>query len=97
MFVAGIFFIPSRRLLFPPGIQKQAGGGHSLLIIQNLRFFSMQFNKMRGNKKMGVGCGLIRSPSVRVSPRWGCLASLLPVPGRLLSVGTAADKKRGSF
>ena len=25
MFVAGIFFIPSRRLLFPPGIQKQAG------------------------------------------------------------------------
>ena len=59
----------------------------------------MQFNKMRGNKKMGVemgvGCGLIRSPSVRVSPRWGCLASLLP--GRLLSVGAAADKKRGSF
>ena len=42
---------------------------------------------------MGVGCGLIRSPSVRVSPRWGCLASLLP--GRLLSVGAAADKKGG--
>jgi len=59
----------------------------------------MQFNKMRGNKKMGVGkwgvSGLIRSPSVRVSPRWSCLASLLPVFGRLLSVGTAADKKRG--
>jgi len=59
----------------------------------------MQFNKMRGNKKMGVGkwgvSGLIRPPSVRVSPRWGCLASLLP--GRLLSVGAAADKKRGSF
>lgn len=55
----------------------------------------MQFNKMRGNKKMGVGCGLIRPPSVRVSPRWGCLASLLP--GRLLSVGAAADKKKGEF
>ena len=38
---------------------------------------------------------LIRSPSVRVSPRWGCLASLLPVPGRLLSVGTAASQKKG--
>ena len=45
--------------------------------------------------EMGVGCGLIRSPSVRVSPRWSCLASLLPVFGRLLSVGTAASQKKG--
>ncbi|OIZ59614.1 hypothetical protein BLA28_31625 [Eisenbergiella tayi] len=93
------FSSPAAGCFFLRAYKSRPGGGHSLLIIQNLRFFSMQFNKMRGNKKMGVGkwgvSGLIRPPSVRVSPRWGCLASLLP--GRLLSVGAAADKKRGSF
>ena len=54
-------------------------------------------NKIKNKKLLSLPLPyptlLIRPPSVRVSPRWGCLASLLP--GCLLTVGTAASQKKG--
>ena len=54
-------------------------------------------NKIKNKKLLSLPLPyptlLIRPPSVRVSPRRGCLASLLP--GCLLSVGTAASQKKG--
>ena len=80
------FFSSQPPAAFSSGhIKAGRGGGHSLLIIQNLRFFSMQFNKMRGNKKMGVGeMGGEGPPPPSVFLPGGAVSPLL-LPGRLLS------------